>query len=68
MHPLGVVTRDTVIYLVCTMWSFTDVRQLALHRMQSATMLNEACNRPEGFSVHCGGRVRLSGEQRDDSH
>lgn len=51
VHPLGVVTRDTVIYLVCTMWSFTDVRQLALHRMQSATMLEEACSRPEGFCL-----------------
>lgn len=32
VHPLGVVVRDTVSYLVCTMWEFTDVRQLALHR------------------------------------
>lgn len=51
VHPLGVVTRDTVIYLVCTMWDFTDVRQLALHRMQSATMHEEACKRPEGFCL-----------------
>jgi predicted DNA-binding transcriptional regulator YafY len=51
VHPLGVVTRDTVIYLVCTMWSFTDVRQLALHRMRSATMLAEACSRPAGFCL-----------------
>jgi predicted DNA-binding transcriptional regulator YafY len=51
VHPLGVVTRDTVIYLVCTMWDFTDVRQLALHRMQSANMLDEACKRPDGFCL-----------------
>lgn len=51
VHPLGVVTRDTVIYLVCTMWDFTDVRQLALHRMQSATIQEEACNRPEKFCL-----------------
>ncbi len=51
VHPLGVVTRDTVIYLVCTMWNFTDVRQLALHRMQSATMLDDACKRPAGFCL-----------------
>ena len=51
-HPLGVVTRDKVIYLVCTMWDFTDVRQLALHRMQSATILDEACRRrPAGFCL-----------------
>lgn len=51
VHPLGVVTRDTVIYLVCTMWNFTDVRQLALHRMRSATVLEDASRRPEGFSL-----------------
>lgn len=51
VHPLGVVTRDTVIYLVCTMWDFTDVRQLALHRIQQATMLEEASRRPPDFSL-----------------
>lgn len=51
VHPLGIVTRDTVIYLVCTMWDFTDVRQLALHRMQSVTVLDSACRRPEGFTL-----------------
>ncbi|MBK4735234.1 helix-turn-helix transcriptional regulator [Noviherbaspirillum pedocola] len=51
VHPLGVVVRDSVIYLVCTMWHFSDVRQLALHRMQSATILEERSCRPEGFSL-----------------
>jgi predicted DNA-binding transcriptional regulator YafY len=51
VHPLGVVTRDTIIYLVCTMWNFTDVRQLALHRMVSATLVDEPCRRPDGFSL-----------------
>lgn len=51
VHPLGVVTRDTIIYLVCTMWDFTDVRQLALHRMQSATILDATCRRPARFSL-----------------
>lgn len=50
-HPLGVVTRDTVIYLVCTLRAFADVRQLTLHRMQSATVLEEECKRPEGFCL-----------------
>jgi predicted DNA-binding transcriptional regulator YafY len=51
LHPLGVVVRDTVSYLVCTMWEFTDVRQLALHRMQAATLLDTPCRRPEAFSL-----------------
>jgi len=51
VHPLGIVTRDTVIYLVCTMWDFTDVRQLALHRMQSVKVLEDPCRRPAGFSL-----------------
>ena len=45
MDTLGVVTRDTVIYLACTIWDLTDSRQLALHGMQSTTILDEACRR-----------------------
>lgn len=51
VHPLGMVVRDTVTYLVCTMWEFTDVRQLALHRMHAVTLLDTTCRRPDGFSL-----------------
>jgi predicted DNA-binding transcriptional regulator YafY len=33
------------------MWNFTDVRQLALHRMRAAMILEEQSCRPDGFSL-----------------
>ena len=32
INPLAVVTIDEVIYLVGTVWKYTDIRQFALHR------------------------------------
>jgi len=40
LHPLGLVFTDGVIYLVCTVWDYEDVRQFALHRMESAELLD----------------------------
>jgi predicted DNA-binding transcriptional regulator YafY len=37
--PLGLVTRDAVAYLVCTLRDYTDVVQLALHRIREAEVL-----------------------------
>jgi len=36
INPLGIVMVDGVAYLVCTLWNYQDVRQLALHRFVSA--------------------------------
>ncbi|MGA2261654.1 MAG: WYL domain-containing protein [Acidobacteriota bacterium] len=51
MNPLGLVLRDQVIYLVCTIWNYEDVRQLVLHRIREATMIEEPAVRPKGFSL-----------------
>ena len=32
INPLGIVMVDNVAYLVCTLWNYQDIRQLALHR------------------------------------
>lgn len=37
--PLGLVVRDQVIYLVCTLREYADVKQLVLSRIQSAELL-----------------------------
>ena len=50
-HPLGIVTRQGVIYLVCTFWNYQDVRQLALHRFTSATLLNDNAKLLENFEL-----------------
>jgi predicted DNA-binding transcriptional regulator YafY len=51
VHPLGVVVRDQLLYLVCTMWDYADVRQLALHRVRSAELVEEPARRPPGFDL-----------------
>ena len=51
IHPLALVVRDRVIYLVCIFDGYTDPRQLALHRIRQAEILEASCQRPEAFSV-----------------
>ena len=53
INPLGIVLRDTSIYLV---WSGAGdreerVKEFALHRIRSASILNVARDLPEGFSL-----------------
>jgi predicted DNA-binding transcriptional regulator YafY len=50
-NPLGIVARGSVSYLVCTFWNYTDIRQLALHRVQSAMVTEVAATRPDGFEL-----------------
>ncbi|MCF6204096.1 MAG: WYL domain-containing protein [Methylococcaceae bacterium] len=51
IHPLGIVNRQGVIYLVCTLWDFKDIKQFALHRFHSAKMLGEDLTGIESFSL-----------------
>ena len=50
-HPLGIVQRGAVTYLVATLYSYTDIRLFAVHRIQSAIVLNEPSHTPEGFNL-----------------
>lgn len=50
-HPLGLVQRGTLLYLVCTVREYQDVRLLALHRIRSAELLASAAERPHGFDL-----------------
>ena len=51
VSPLGLIVRDRVTYLICTMWDYTEPRQLLLHRVVSAEMLDTPSQCPEGFSL-----------------
>ena len=51
VHPLGLVFVDNIAYLVCTFWHHEDPRQLALHRIESARVLNESANIPPKFKL-----------------
>lgn len=51
ISPLALVVRDGVVYLVCVYDGYGDPRQLALHRLQAAELLDEPAQRPKGFSI-----------------
>lgn len=51
IDPLALVVRDRVIYLMCLIDGHEDVRQLVLHRMQKATVLDTPVARPAPFNL-----------------
>ena len=50
-HPLGIVQRGAVTYMVATLYDYTDIRLFAVHRIQAAHVLDQPSNTPEGFSL-----------------
>lgn len=53
IHPLGLLTRGPVHYLISLLPEYADQpRQLALHRMQATTVGTEACRELYGFSMN----------------
>lgn len=51
VHPLGLVLRDQLAYLVCTLFDYGDTLQLVLHRMREVELLDDAAIHPDGFSL-----------------
>ena len=51
IHPLGLVFRNEVTYLVGTLWNYKDIKQLALHRFKSVEILDDDRNVPSGFDL-----------------
>lgn len=51
IHPLAAVQRGSVTYLCCRFSDYEDLRTLAMHRIQSATILEEATCVPADFSI-----------------
>lgn len=49
LHPLGLVQRGPITYLVATAFTYTDVRIYAVHRIGQARVLEQPSQRPEGF-------------------
>lgn len=52
LHPLGLVQRGPLSYLVASAFSYEDVRLYAVHRIQAATITEDACRRPNGFDLN----------------
>lgn len=51
VHPLGIVQRGAVTYLVATLYDYTDIRLLAVHRIQSAQILDQPAKTPKKFEL-----------------
>ena len=51
IHPLGLVFVDNIAYVVCTFWDYHDIRQIALHRIHSAQLLEESSKTPADFKL-----------------
>ncbi len=51
LHPLGLVQRGPVTYLVATAFTYQDIRLYALHRFSQAVLTESAANRPENFNL-----------------
>lgn len=51
LHPLGLVQRGPLTYLVATAFDYSDVRIFAVHRIRAAKKVNEPANQPKGFSL-----------------
>lgn len=51
IHPLGIVLRGQITYLVCTYEGYSDPRKLAVHRILEANMLEEESFRIPDFNL-----------------
>jgi predicted DNA-binding transcriptional regulator YafY len=51
IHPLGLVQRGQLVYLVCTIKTYSDIKLLALYRLQSAKLTAHKVNRPADFNL-----------------
>ncbi|MBF0261209.1 MAG: WYL domain-containing protein [Magnetococcales bacterium] len=51
VHPLGLVFRNGAVYLVCTFRDYSDIRHLALHRVQEANLSEHVVKIPPEFDL-----------------
>ncbi len=51
VHPLGLVYRGMLGYLVCTISDYADPRLLALHRIDTVRLLDEPARTPKDFDL-----------------
>ncbi|MBF0266690.1 MAG: WYL domain-containing protein [Gammaproteobacteria bacterium] len=51
INPLGLVFRQSVIYLVGTLWDYEDPLHFALHRIKDCAISNKLIHKPDGFNL-----------------
>ncbi len=65
LHPLALIQRGEIAYLLATAFAYKDIRLYAVHRIQTIEMLEDAAERPQDFSLdeylQAGGAEFMSG-------
>ena len=51
LHPLAMVNRGAVTYLIATAFEYEDIRLYALHRIHKASRTDDAVKRPVDFNL-----------------
>lgn len=51
LHPAGIVSRHTTSYLIASVNDYSDLRQFALHRIQTVEVLNKPAKPHQRFNV-----------------
>jgi predicted DNA-binding transcriptional regulator YafY len=51
VSPLGLVVRNGILVLVCTLQEEAEIKHLVLHRMRSACRLERSVRPPPGFNL-----------------
>ena len=51
INPLGLVVRGNLVYLVCTFRDYEDVRQIPIHRIRDAKLLEKDATRPRALDL-----------------
>jgi len=51
LHPLGLIMRGALSYLVASARDYSDVQLYALHRFSKVEILHEAVKAPDGFNL-----------------
>jgi predicted DNA-binding transcriptional regulator YafY len=51
LNPLGLVCRDTVMYLIASAWEYEDILQFAIHRFVTCEIIDETANIPADFDI-----------------
>jgi predicted DNA-binding transcriptional regulator YafY len=49
IHPLGLILKGQIHYLVCCLFDYSNVRQLAVHRIANSRVSNEPSRTPPDF-------------------
>lgn len=64
IHPIALLFRGSIHYLVCTINDYTTPRQLAVQRMSDTRLGSARCRQPPGFNLDDYIATELSIESR----